>query len=988
MLTIAAPIAVAANVASQTELFFIAQDQQVVEQKFDASQSLIQGTTLVSSGQVTAIQGVTLASGAPLLFAVGLDGQVYEQKFDTAGNSTGGYALTAAGQVHAIAATTTAGGNPFVAVIGGDNQVYVQHFDAGGNPVGGYSLTSAGAVKSIVASGGVVFAQGLDDQVYENRLSGSTWSGYHLTAAGAVKSFEYSASGSFLAIGMDDQLYLQKFDVNGVNVSGGYVLVAPGGIQTVTQAQYGGKTEAFVTGLDHQLYTLKFDSAGNSSGAYAPANPGGLESSVAWNLAGGAPVVFVTGLDHQIYVQKFDLLGNPDGPYGSTAQLGIIPPDAQAFPQLSPVEVQTLLRRAAAITPSQDAIVAVVDRGGHILGVRTEQGVLNTIPDSATLAFAIDGAVAEARTAAFFSNGDPTNIDSYSPQGTLGPLTSRTVRFISQSTITQREVESNPNIPDPNSAVRGPGFVAPIGLGGHFPPDVASTPPVDLFAIEHTNRDSIVDPGADGIRGTADDYTLQGRFNINPAFVPAGKTLDAPESYGYVSGLLPAAQSRGIGTLPGGIPLFRDTNGDGVGDTLIGGIGVFFPGSDGYATHEQGFVAGIGQTDIDRTNAPLELEAEAIALLAAGGSALAEAQGAAGAKSSAVALNAVGAVSGLDVPFGRIDLVGVQLQIIGPTAGIQGVQQLLGFTGPLLTLTNPLNGADQRVDPSGALYKAGQAIPDGWLVTPHSSTVDNITGADVQAQITAGIAAAVQTRSAIRLNADGTGGAARSRMVFAVTDTTGEILGLYRMQDSTVFSIDVAVAKARNTAYYDDPTALQAADMVPGIAPGVSFTNRTFRFIAEPRFPDGVDGSPPPVFSILNDPSINPLTAEDLGAPAPAAAFQTALGFDAFHPMTNFHDPGNVGVLASPATPPGVNTSRANQNGVVFFPGSTAVYRNGASLIGGLGVSGDGVDQDDVVTFLAAQGYLPNGTTIFRADQATLNGVALPFIKFNRNPFG
>ena len=34
------------------------------------------------------------------------------------------------------------------------------------------------------------------------------------------------------------------------------------------------------------------------------------------------------------------------------------------------------------------------------------------------------------------------------------------------SDFTQREVESNPNIPDPNSMIEGPGFVAPIGVGG------------------------------------------------------------------------------------------------------------------------------------------------------------------------------------------------------------------------------------------------------------------------------------------------------------------------------------------------------------------------------------------------------------------------------------------------------------------------------------------------------------------------------------------
>ena len=93
------------------------------------------------------------------------------------------------------------------------------------------------------------------------------------------------------------------------------------------------------------------------------------------------------------------------------------------------------------------------------------------------------------------------------------------------------------------------------------------------------------------------------------------------------------------------------------------------------------------------------------------------------------------------------------------------------------------------------------------------------------------------------------------------------------------------------------------------------------------------------------------------------------IGFDAFHPGRNFRDDDNI----------------ANQNGVVFFPGSTPLYVGGA-LAGGLGVSGDGVDQDDVVTWSASVGFqTPAG---LRADQYFVRGVRLPFQKFLRNPHG
>ena len=321
--------------------------------------------------------------------------------------------------------------------------------------------------------------------------------------------------------------------------------------------------------------------------------------------AGSAPTTLLGGAGNDLLIGRAGVaLDTVDGGPGADAiqrvtTADVIAPDLQDTVRVEPAiappvtlpetplaggEVNALLKRAAAATSSDDGIVAVVDRQGRILGIRVEGHVDPAIiGDPEKLTFAIDGAVAEARTAAFFANDQ-------------APLTSRTVQFISQSTITQREVEADPNVADP--LLNGPGFVAPVGVGGHFPPNVPNTPQVDLFEIEHTNRDTVPPPG-------------EGRFDAT--YLP-GQDIQAPESYGVESGYLPTSTiGRGIATLPGGIPLYKK---DAAGTPrLVGGIGVFFPGKTGYADAENSALS----STYDPTKPDRSLEAEYIATLAASG---------------------------------------------------------------------------------------------------------------------------------------------------------------------------------------------------------------------------------------------------------------------------------------------------------------------------------------------------------------------------------
>jgi uncharacterized protein GlcG (DUF336 family) len=196
------------------------------------------------------------------------------------------------------------------------------------------------------------------------------------------------------------------------------------------------------------------------------------------------------------------------------------------------------------------------------------------------------------------------------------------------------------------------------------------------------------------------------------------------------------------------------------------------------------------------------------------------------------------------------------------------------------------------------------------------------------------VAQADRTRAAIRLPLGST-----TRMVIAVSDLQGTILGLFRMPDSTIFSIDVAVAKARNVVYFSSFDRVLGD--LPGVPLGTAVTNRTISFGAQPLYPPGIDGtSPGPFFQLyVND--------------------------------------------VNTACRQGSQPTSPNQSGIVFFPGSMPLYRNG-QLVGGLGVSGDGVEQDDLVTAAGATGFAP--PLDIRADQIEIRGARLPFLKFPRNP--
>jgi uncharacterized protein GlcG (DUF336 family) len=259
----------------------------------------------------------------------------------------------------------------------------------------------------------------------------------------------------------------------------------------------------------------------------------------------------------------------------------------------------------------------------------------------------------------------------------------------------------------------------------------------------------------------------------------------------------------------------------------------------------------------------------------------------------------------------------------------------------------------------------GLQAPEGYLIGPRGSEVSGgLTIADVQKIVDQSVAVALRTRAMIRLPITQS-----ARMTMGVSDETGSILALYRMPDGTVFSSDVAMTKARNAYYF---STREGYDVLRGIVDtnpygdyrwepdppagrGWAVTARTLSFGGQPIFPPGID-------------------LEDGPTPGP---FFPLFDYDSRNPCTEGPGPSR-----------GANRSFLNQSGIVWFPGSVPLYR-GDRLVGGLGVSGDGVEQDDYVSLLGSEGFRPPDA--LRVDNSVIRDgegrvVRLPYLKLPRNP--
>lgn len=163
------------------------------------------------------------------------------------------------------------------------------------------------------------------------------------------------------------------------------------------------------------------------------------------------------------------------------------------------------------------------------------------------------------------------------------------------------------------------------------------------------------------------------------------------------------------------------------------------------------------------------------------------------------------------------------------------------------------------------------------------------------------------------------------------------VLGAFRTGEATLFSWDVAVQKGRTALGFSSNS--------------LALSTRSVGFLAQTRYPPGLDVQDPGPYYGL----------QELFSGFKREALPKFVLTPAFAPDPRF------------------------PNGITIFPGGFPLYRNG-QLIGAIGISGDGVDQDDIVGASGTHDFL--APMNIRADQFAYLGARLPYAKFPRDPDG
>ena len=449
--------------------------------------------------------------------------------------------------------------------------------------------------------------------------------------------------------------------------------------------------------------------------------------------------------------------------------------------------------------------------------------------------------------------------------------------------------------------------------------------PASLAAISKAGTGSLFSTTGNAFTTRTAGFIIQEHFPPGIQFRPGGPLYGVQFSSLPCSDIKQPALPLGLSGDPGGLPIYKD--GMAVGGVGIEGDGSYTVDRDP-SDFDQPFEELIAASAVRGFEAPALIRADNIL------------------------------VDGIRLPYSNVASPPAPVTLpFGSLPGVVPVAFPIRSAQTSAFVPVNVGGVSGEIDARFFPFVAG-ASPAG----PNA-----LTAADVQTIIAHATQQANITRAAIRQPLG-----SNARVTIAVVDAAGTVLGVFRQLDAPVFGFDVSVQKARTAAFYSSANAgtlLRGAGFSSyadrALADGlkldgsVAFTDRAGGFLHRPFFPDGIDNSAAGPFST------------ELSEWSP---FNVGLQLDLI--KTNLL--AAIGGVSVPCS-----TIANLPNGIQIFPGSVPLYKNGV-LVGAIGISGDGVDQDDLISAGGGNGYSP--APEIRSDQVFVRGVRLPFLKFPRSP--
>lgn len=295
---------------------------------------------------------------------------------------------------------------------------------------------------------------------------------------------------------------------------------------------------------------------------------------------------------------------------------------------------------------------------------------------------------------------------------------------------------------------------------------------------------------------------------------------------------------------------------------------------------------------------------------------------------------------------------GIRLPYVASSTSVSSTTTLLGNYDPMFP-PQASPGTPPGIVPAtfaGVPGEIRQPIISDPLTAPISGQ-PRLTAAEVSSIINYAAQRVKITRAAIRLPI----GTQMQAFITVVNNpdadnATPTVLGAFRTGEATMFSWDVAVQKGRTAVFYSRHDFL-------GFGLNIAMSTRCVGFLAQKNYPPGIDGNSPGPFYTEQD---------------------KLSGFAGTEPNLTFVATADS---SSPPLRTGIRTDLPN--GITIFPGGIPLYRNGV-LVGAIGISGDGVDQDDIVAASGTHDFL--APDAIRADQFNFRGTRLPYVKFPRDP--